>query len=650
MQDRTSGSDAVLRMFTESRTEESDRTKHVGFDQLSKIRNQIEPFRKRFSDMLAQQDTHQRENTPESSEQHYLPARMLNEFIYCPRLFYYEHVESIYMDNADTIKGATLHKRVDSGSGEMPSPNSEDLKEKSPIHSRSVTLGSERLKVIAKMDLIESRPVLEPGQQPDLFDKVDVIPVDYKAGIPKDEGDINQIWDTDKMQLGVQILVLRENGYRCKEGIIYYWGTRQRVRKVFDREWEEWIYENIKKARICSQGKIPPPLDNSPKCVRCSLAPVCLPDETNNLIVVEEKTEKSDNIGTIRRIQVPRDDKRALYLNTQGAYVGRSSQVIQMKIKGKVIEEARIGSINHIALFGNIQLSTQAIQSLCYANIPITYFSIGGFFYGLTRGLHQKNVFLRIQQFRKIANERQCLLMARQFVSGKIHNQRTLLRRNHVEAPPDTLERLKHFSKSALRADNLDTLLGIEGSAAALYFKHYSGMIKIREFPDSDSEDLKIMSKFNFNHRNRRPPKDPVNALLSLSYSILAKDCAIAAHAVGLDPYIGFYHQPRYGRAALALDLMEEFRPLIADSTVLLAINNGVVTPKDFISVADSVNLNQNGRKKFFHVYEQRINHLMTHPVFKYKLSYRRVIELQFRILARVIEDQIPEYIPIKNR
>jgi CRISPR-associated protein Cas1 len=223
---------------------------------------------------------------------------------------------------------------------------------------------------------------------------------------------------------------------------------------------------------------------------------------------------------------------------------------------------------------------------------------------------------------------------------------------------------MKEIAARVPNARGLDELLGMEGAAAALYFQHFAGMIKVG---DDDMEDeipgLELNSKaqerrkteteaftFDFTHRKRRPPTDPVNALLSLAYSLLAKDCTIAALAVGFDPYVGFYHQPRHGRPALALDLMEEFRPLLAESAVLTAINNRMVTSGHFVRAGDAVNLTPHGRKAFFHAYEQRMNTLITHPVFDYKVSYRRVLELQARLLARWLTGEIPDYVPMVTR
>ena len=226
-----------------------------------------------------------------------LPARMLNEFVYCPRLFYYEHVEGIFVESADTIRGSAIHKRVDSGSGALPAPatlsqsatetnggpSNAEAGEASTIHSRSVTLGSERLGVIAKLDLVEIDGFKEDRGASTQEIARAVVPVDYKLGRPREGAEANELWPTDQMQLGVQILVLRENGYTCSEGVIYYRETRQRVRFVLDQEREAWVLAQIEAARATMRGPIPPPLVASPKCRRCSLAPICLPDETRLL-------------------------------------------------------------------------------------------------------------------------------------------------------------------------------------------------------------------------------------------------------------------------------------------------------------------------------------------------------------------------------
>jgi CRISP-associated protein Cas1 len=571
----------------------------------------------------------------------YLPARMINEFVYCPRLFYYEQVEGVFLDNADTIRGSQGHKRVDQGSGALPSADgSADQPE--TIHSRSVELASDRLGVICKMDLVEVRA--------DLFSNVQVCPVEYKAGAPRENDDGIELWDTDKIQLTLQCLILRDNGYDCKEGILYYRSTKQRVRLEITPEIENWAIEVIAKARECAEGERPAPLVASPKCVRCSLAPICLPDETNflrqlgtNGDTLARTEDWPESRFTGRRLLTPRDERRVLYLNSAGISVGRKGEVLEVRDKKEVVQEVRIRDICHLGLFGNIQVSTQAIQELCLQEVPITYFSGGGWFYGLTQGLGLKNVFTRIAQFHAASDDRYRLPLARSFAAGKIRNQRTMLMRNHEEPPSPLLNRLREAVNDALLARSLDELLGIEGAAAANYFGAFAGMLK-RE----DSADGQFT--FDFRTRNRRPPRDPINALLSLGYSLLAKDCTIAAAAVGFDPYVGFFHQPRFGRPALALDIMEEFRPLIADSVAVTLVNNRMLDESHFIRAGNATNLTPRGRKIFFEAYEARLTSAVTHPVFDYKVCYRRAIELQFRLLARVLTGETALYRPFVTR
>lgn len=579
-----------------------------------------------------------------------IPARMINEFVYCPRLFYYEFVEGVFVHNADTLHGSSIHKRVDSGKGDLPPLDADDEEAAETIHSRSVSLGSDRLGVTAKLDLVEVR------RDPDnLFSELTVCPVDYKAGGPREgeDGELT-LWDADKAQLGLQILLLRDNGYSCDEGVIFYRKTRQRVRLPMTEELETWLTDTLAAARRCANGSIPVPLDDSPKCPRCSLVSVCLPDETGMLSRVAEADDVAKSEEGVRRLIAPRDEARAVYLNTPGSYVGVSGETLKISErdgkKRKDVAKIPLDDVSHVALFGGIQISTQAVQKLCEREAPVSYFSGGGWFYGLTRGHELTNVFTRMRQFEVAADEAKALKLSRAFVAGKIRNQRVMLMRNHVEPPAQALKRLRGATKNDCpAAAGRQSLLGIEGAAAALYFKHFDGMLKAKDDGEAENHEEGALS-FDFQSRNRRPPRDPVNALLSLAYSLLAKDCTIAAAAVGFDPYVGFYHQPRYGRPALALDVMEEFRPLVADSAVLTAINNGMVGPGDFVRAGKAVNLSSGGRKKFFQAYERRVNALVNHPVFDYQVSYRRAIELQFRLLAKALTGEIPEYKPFTTR
>jgi CRISPR-associated protein Cas1 len=300
---------------------------------------------------------------------------------------------------------------------------------------------------------------------------------------------------------------------------------------------------------------------------------------------------------------------------------------------------------------GAIQVTTQAIQALLQSEVPLMYFSMGGWFYGMTQPVGLKNILWRREQFRMADRPDFCLRLAKKLVAGKIRNQRTMLMRNHIEPPAGALRFLKALQWEAERVDALPSLLGIEGIAARTYFQNFAGMLKVGSGHSADELGAKeaatesgSLLSFDFEGRNRRPPRDPVNALLSLGYSLLTKDLTITCASVGLDPYLGYYHQPRFGRPALALDLMEPFRPLIVDSAVLSAINQRMVTLDHFVAGGNSVALTPEGRKAFFQAYEQRMDTLVTHPLFGYRVSYRRMLEIQTRILARVLTGEIWDY------
>ena len=184
----------------------------------------------------------------------------------------------------------------------------------------------------------------------------------------------------------------------------------------------------------------------------------------------------------------------------------------------------------------------------------------------------------------------------------------------------------------------METLLGIEGAAARTYFSEFEGMIKSKSL------------EFDFQGRNRRPPRDPVNAVLSFLYAMLIKQATVTALAVGFDPYLGFYHQPKYGKPALALDLVEEFRPLIADSVCPTLINNGELGSEHFIVRGNAAALTQNGRRKVIEASERRMDTLVTHPLFGYSVSYQRILEIQTRLLSRHLLGELTTYPVFRTR
>ena len=551
-------------------------------------------------------------NQPKTAMNEPIPARMINEFAYCPRLFYLEYVQREWAESAETLDGSFVHRRVDTESGKLLEKPEENVE----IHARSVWLGAEKLNVSAKIDVFESEGRI-------------ATPIDYKRGRPKeiDEG----VYEPEQVQLCLQGLILRENGFECEAGYIYFAESQQKVKVEFTPELILRTVEFLMRARrVAETGEIPPPLVDSPKCVGCSLAGICLPDEINLL-----QLPKDEETDSPRRLMPLRDDALPVYV--QGAYglsVGLKGDSLQIRKEGKAISEAKLFETSQMSLFGNVQISAQAIRELASRDVPVVHLSYGGWLNAVTTAPPHKNIELRRAQF-TIANDKEkCLQLASSFVAGKIYNQRTLLRRNAKELPNDSLVFLREMRRKSVTANNLQELLGMEGAAAREYFSRFALMFK----------QTGEQPAFDFTTRNRRPPKDPVNALLSFLYSMLTKEILVTLIGIGFDPYLGFYHQPRYGRPALALDLMEEFRPLVADSVVINLINTGEIRSRDFITRLTGCALTDSGRKRVIEAFERRLNTTITHPVFGYTVSYRRIFEIQARLLARFLTGEIPEY------
>lgn len=544
-----------------------------------------------------------------------LPARMVNEYQYCPRLAYLEWVQGEWSESVDTVEGRHAHRRVDRKGGNLPTPPAPEDADAEPerVHARSVTLSSSRIGVIARMDLVEAE-----GTR--------ATPVDYKRG--KRPHVARGAYDPERVQLCIQGMLLEEHGYTCEEGVLYYVSGRERVTVPFDEELRTLTRNSMEGLRaLAAGGQIPPPLEDSPKCARCSLVGICLPDEVNYL-------HKQDTAP--RPLAVARDEALPMYVQARGAKVSKKGETLEVSVEDEKIQSVRLIDVSQLVLLGQVYVTSPTLHELMSREIPVSWHSFGGWFLGHTVGTGHKNVEVRTAQYRASFDPAACLRIAKGLVAAKVQNQRTLLRRNWKldSAPDELIDGFQADLRRVQRAEDLPELLGAEGQAAARYFGAFSSMLSRTE-----NEPL----TFDFQTRNRRPPTDPVNALLSYAYSLLTRSWSVALTAVGLDCYRGFYHQPRYGRPALSLDMMEPFRPLLADSTVIQAINNGEVQPNDFIHAAGGVSLKDEARKRFIGTFERRLSQEITHPLFGYKLSYRRLLELQSRLLARHLLGELPD-------
>jgi len=578
-----------------------------------------------------------------------LPARMVNEYVYCPRLAYLEWVQGEWADSADTVEGRQVHRRVDRRSGKPPSPGANanananadtgaaDASgassagaagaEPERIHVHSLELSSDKLGLVAKLDLAE-------------FEGRRAVPVDYKRG--RRPHVARGAYEPERVQLCVQALLLEEHGYESPEGVLYFAASRERVKVEFDAELREATRQAAAGLRLMAMGgTMPPPLENSPKCPRCSLAAICLPDELHYL-----RTQETPP----RPLAVGQAPALPMYVQARGAKVAKKGDVLEVTLDEEKVASARLMDVSQLVLQGGVYLTGPALHELMAREVPVTWLSHGGWFLGHTVGLGHKNVELRTAQFRASFDARHCLQLARDLVAAKIRNQRTLLRRNwkRGEMPERLLAEFRHDIDAAERAHDLPQLLGAEGNAAARYFRHFREMLSAPGAQADGGENGDGQARgfwtFDFERRTRRPPTDAVNALLSYAYSLLARSVAVTLTAVGFDAYRGFCHQSRYGRPALALDVMEPFRPLLADSAVLMAINNGEVAAVDFVEAAGAVALNERGRRAFIACFERRLSQEVTHPLFGYAAQYRQVVEIQCRLLGRHLLGEVDRY------
>ena len=332
-----------------------------------------------------------------------IPARMLNEYVYCPRLAYMMWVECEFAHNADTVEGAIRHKRVDQASGALP--ESEEGVEK--IHARSVHLSSERLGLTAKIDLVEGGP---DG----------VRPVDYKKG--KRPHVAAGAYDPERVQLCAQGLLLKEHGFNAGYGYLYFVASKERVKIDFDEALIGLTLASIEGLRALARAEKPPePLEDSPKCPRCSLVGICLPDEIGFM---------NNKTPDVRPIFAGATDSLPLYVQSPGSYLKKDGDQIIIEDKKVRVAEVRYMDTSQVVLFGYAGISTPALHECFRRDIPVTFMSYGGWFIGHAVGTGHKNVMTRTLQYKASFDPETCLKFARKLVAAKIHNCRTLLRRN----------------------------------------------------------------------------------------------------------------------------------------------------------------------------------------------------------------------------
>lgn len=571
-----------------------------------------------------------------------MPVRRLHNFLYCPRLFYLQWVENLFEENADTVAGSAAHRQTD-----QPSRYDEEKAEAlrsglaEGARLRSLRVENVELGLVGVIDVVEGGP---GGLEL----------LDYKKGSARRAEDGTLFAkEPDAAQLAAYALLLKAEGVAVASAAIFYAADRKRVPVILDENALERVRAALGEARaLAASARMPAPLVDDLRCLHCSAYALCLPREsawwkqsrsprdisrTPALPGFEEAISGIREVGTPPDLgdlppRPPRLDGELLVVQTPGAMIGQSGGEFTVSLKGETLRKIPVHQLRAIYVYGAVQLTAQAVQTALEEEVDVAYFAPSGRFLGMLRGLPASGVDARLGQYTLFQQPFVRLRLAAEAIRAKVHNQRVLLMRNG-DPSEAVIRQLARLRDDTAEAASLDELLGIEGTAAHLYFQQFPTMLKERS-----------NWAFDFTGRNRRPPRDPVNALLSLGYSMLAKELAGVCHAVGLDPFLGFLHQPRYGRPALALDLMEEFRPLIADSVAISLINRGELDEGDFIRSASGTVLNERGRRRFWEAWFRRLDTEVSHPEFSYKMSYRRMLEVQARQLWRYVRGDALRY------
>jgi len=441
--------------------------------------------------------------------------------------------------------------------------------------------------------------------------------LEYKATPVRRRAEVTEAM---RMQVALQVAALEDAGQVVRDQFVYFTEHRQRVPVTLTAKDFEAAHALVDATRQAVESPFAPSaLEDDPRCERCSHASVCLPDE-RALAPVR------------RRIVVADPDTQVVHLATPGSRASvRAGRLIVRKGDDE-LTSVPLERVQGVVVHGNADLSGGLIRELLWRQLSIVWCTGRGRVTGWASSTDSPNGTARARQH--ATTPEAGLNLAREFIAAKITNQATLLRRNGDAAA--SLARLRQLSRTAATALSTDEVLGIEGEAAALYFDGFQTMLR--------------PAGVQFDGRTRRPARDPVNAALNYSYALLLGDCIRALRSCGLDPHIGFLHSSSRNKPALALDLLEEFRAPVADSTVIRAFNNGELTLDDFRAPLGTSALTERGRKALITSYERRVLGEMTHPTFGYKVTWRRAMEIQARLILGVLDGSQPSYIGIRTR
>jgi CRISP-associated protein Cas1 len=551
-----------------------------------------------------------------------LAIHSLHALAYCERLFYLENVENLRVADERVYAGRRLHVEIERNEDE-----GEWL---------TLQLESEKWGIVGKVDCVRRRD----GR---------LIPYEHKRGRAARGMDGEAApWWSDKLQIIAYAALIEEHsGQPVTEGRIRYHADNKTVRVEIDDDAWRLLAEAIGRARELQSSVIRPPVvANEKLCAKCSLAPVCLPEEAR---LVERGSGKQRDGGTRKEGEVAEnksaicspqpairlfpadDDRQSLHVVAQGARVGRKGDRLEITQPNELPELYPVNEIGQVVLHGFAQITTQALGFCSQNEIGVHWLTYGGRYLGAWSA-GAGSVQRRIRQYKALTDSDFCLSLAKRLAEARVRGQMShLLRasrdagRGRIEAVIEAIAVIRRLLGPMARSRSIHSLRGYEGSIGAQYFKVLPHIIT-----EEAGEAMKP------DGRNRRPPRDRTNALLSFGYSLLQRDVLNAILIVGLDPSLGFYHQPRSQAHPLALDLMELFRVPLVDLPVVASINRKQWDEdEDFQIAGQQVWLSESGKKKLIAIYERRKSDQWKHPVIGYSLSYSRLIELEVRLLEK---------------
>ncbi|WP_088888932.1 type I-D CRISPR-associated endonuclease Cas1d [Leptolyngbya ohadii] len=336
-----------------------------------------------------------------------------------------------------------------------------------------------------------------------------------------------------------------------------------------------------------------------------------------------------------------------LYITQDDSFIGKTDERLTVRANKQTLLDVPLIKVDGVVVLGRATVSPAVVMELLERRIALSFLTSTGRYLGRLEPELTKNIFVRSAQWKATlavsaeqhAPSEAALHLVRGFVRGKLKNYRNSLLRAQREFPELQLQSAITQLEQAIdpidRTNTIDSLRGLEGSGSAAYFGCFNQLIRVKAF--------------QFAGRNRRPPTDPVNALLSLGYALLRHDVQSAVNLVGFDPYLGYLHTQRYGRPSLALDLMEEFRPLVVDAIVLSAINRRSLSPEAFVAepLSGAVSLTSEGLRTFLRLYEQKKQSQFKHPVLQTQCTYQESFEIQARLMSKYLMGETEKYPPL---